>query len=528
MPEAPATEAPAVEAPAVEAPAVEAPEAPTAPAAEASAAPALSDPAEAELAESMQSVGALELPVPDPEPAPAAAAPKPRPHAVPARPGSPSPVPTAAPGAPVAALPPLAEGAAEFGRVGEDGTVFVRDGDTERSVGQFPDVTPDEALALFVRKFVDLASQAHLLDQRLTASSVGAKEAAASLRNLREATVEPAVVGNLAALRAEIDRLDAVVAEHTAAEEAERARARAAALEQREAIVGEAEALASTDPQKMHFKNAGDRMQTLLARWKSAQRSGYRLDKKSEDVLWKRFSAARTSVDKLRRQHFSEVSEQRGSTKAAKEALIAEAEALQTSTDWRATGDAYRALMERWKSAGRLGRKEDDALWARFRAAQDVFFASRTTANQAQDEEYRANLEVKEKLLAEAEGLLPVADAAAAEQAKKALRGIQDRWDEAGRVPRADLERIEARLRKVLETVREAEAAKWGRGNPETVTRGSGLITQLSNQVADLDAKIEAAEARGDTKTAARARKDRQTKQAWLDQAQASLSELSR
>ncbi len=52
--------------------------------------------------------------------------------------------------------------------------------------------------------------------------------------------------------------------------------------------------------------------------------------------------------------------------------------------------------MDRWKAAGRLSRKDDDALWARFRAAQDVFFATRTAANSAQDEEYRGNLTVKE------------------------------------------------------------------------------------------------------------------------------------
>jgi hypothetical protein len=416
-------------------------------------------------------------------------------------------------------------GAAAFGRVDEAGTVHVRDGDTEREVGQYPDVPEAEAVAFYVRKFEDLAAQVHLLGQRLDNGTVPAKESRSALTSLREQATDAKVVGNLPALRAELDRLDGLVAERTAAEEAQRAEARAKALAEREAIVAEAEQIAATPPASMHFKNAGERMQQLLDTWKSAQRSGTRLDKRTEDPLWKRFAAARSTVDRLRRAHFSQVSEQRSSTKSEKEALIARAEELQTSTDWRAASDEYRSLMDRWKAAGRLSRKDDDALWARFRAAQDVFFANRTSANSAQDEEYRGNLAVKEGLAAEAEALLPVTDLAAA---KKALASIQDRWDEAGRVPRDSLDRIEGRLRAVIEKVRDADSARWGKSTPDVVQRGSGLVSQLRQQVADLDAKIAAAEARGDSRTAQRAAKERDTKRTWLQQAESSLDDLSR
>jgi hypothetical protein len=409
--------------------------------------------------------------------------------------------------------------------VDEAGTVHVRDGDTEREVGQYPDVPEAEAVAFYVRKFEDLAAQVHLLGQRLDNGTVPAKESRSALTSLREQATDAKVVGNLPALREELDRLDGLVAERTAAEEAQRAEARAKALAEREAIVAEAEQIAATPPASMHFKNAGERMQQLLDTWKSAQRSGTRLDKRTEDPLWKRFAAARSTVDRLRRAHFSQVSEQRSSTKSEKEALIARAEELQTSTDWRAASDEYRSLMDRWKAAGRLSRKDDDALWARFRAAQDVFFANRTSANSAQDEEYRGNLAVKEGLAAEAEALLPVTDLAAA---KKALASIQDRWDEAGRVPRDSLDRIEGRLRAVIEKVRDADSARWGKSTPDVVQRGSGLVNQLRQQVADLDAKIAAAEARGDSRTAQRSAKERDTKRTWLQQAEASLDDLSR
>ncbi len=542
--EAPVAEAPVADAPVADAPAAEAPvaddpvadaavvEAPVAddPVADAAVteapaadAPVTEAPAgDAPAAESQADAGdATPAPTPRPTPASVPSAPAhdaPRPSDVmPPRAHTPAPV--------AAVTPPLAVGAASFGRVDEAGVVHVRDGDTEREVGQYPDVPHPEALAFYVRKFEDLAAQVHLLGQRLDNGTVPAKEARASLVALRASATEATAVGDLPTLRAELDRLDGLVAERTKAEDAQRAAARAQALAEREAIVVEAEQIAATPAQSMHFKNAGERMQALLDAWKTAQRSGTRLDKRSEDPLWKRFAAARSTVDRMRRAHFAQVSDQRSETKSTKEQLIARAEELQTSTDWRSASDEYRSLMDRWKSAGRLSRKDDDALWARFRAAQDVFFAARTAANSAQDEEYKANLEVKEKLLQEAEALLPVTDV---DRARKALSSIQDRWDDAGRVPRGDLDRIEGRLKAVIEKVRDADSAKWGKGKPEVVARGSGLVLQLRQQVADLDTKIAEAEARGDTRTASRSAKERATKQAWLDQAEASLDDISR
>ena len=91
--------------------------------------------------------------------------------------------------------------------------------------------------------------------------------------------------------------------------------------------------------------------------------------------------------------------------------------------------------MHAWKQVPRGHRREDDKLWARFRAAQDVFFNARHEAEAAQDAVYAENLKVKEGLLEEARALLPVEDI---EAAKAAFEKILDRWDAAGRVPRND------------------------------------------------------------------------------------------
>jgi len=178
--------------------------------------------------------------------------------------------------------------------------------------------------------------------------------------------------------------------------------------------------------------------------------------------------------------------------------------------------------MTQWKAAGRASRADDDALWARFRAAQDAFFAARDAQAAATDTEFRANLEVKEALLVEAEALVPVTDLAAA---KQALRSIQDRWESAGKVPRADMQRIEGRLRAVETAVRDADQSQWRRTNPETRARAEGAAAQLEQAIAGLEADLAKAEAAGDARRIAEARAALDARRSWLEQVQRAAEE---
>ena len=122
--------------------------------------------------------------------------------------------------------------------------------------------------------------------------------------------------------------------------------------------------------------------------------------------------------------------------RSIKEKLIVEAEALSTSTDWGTTAGKYRDLMTEWKKAGSAPRNVEDKLWKRFRAAQDAFFTARDEANSALDAEYEVNAEKKLEILADAEKLLPIKNVDAA---RKAWLDIADRWEAAGKVPRAKI-----------------------------------------------------------------------------------------
>ncbi|MFV0462034.1 MAG: DUF349 domain-containing protein [Nostocoides sp.] len=450
---------------------------------------------------------------PTPRPTPAAV---PTPAALANRP----PLPTA-PRTPL--TPPAGPSeSARFGRVAEDGAVFVTEGGTERAVGSYPDATNDEALQYFARKYDELFGQADLLEQRLANSTVPAKEAAEALASLTEHTAEPAVVGDLAALRRKVDAIRDLLEQRRATEAAERAAAKEAATAEREAIVAEAEGIAATDEASIQWRPASERMRALLEEWKAHQRGSARLDKSVENALWQRFSHARNAFDKVRRSHFGQLEESRSSAKQTKEALAAEAEFLSSSTDWNATARAFKQLMDRWRSAGRAARADDDALWERFRTAQDAFFQAKDAVAAAEDESYRANLVVKEGLLTEAKSLLPIADLAAA---KSSLRSIQERWEAAGRVPRADLDRIERAMREVEQAVREADDKRWQRTNPELAARASSMVTQLEASLESLRADLAKAEGAGNAKKAAELSGKIATKEAWLSQAQAGLED---
>ncbi|MCO4273028.1 DUF349 domain-containing protein [Pseudarthrobacter sp. HLT3-5] len=463
---------------------------------------------------------AEEAPAPAPVPAPAAR-PAPSPAAFAARPKPAAAAPAAAP-APVASATSLAE-AAKWGRVEGDGHVFLTiDGD-EHAVGQYPGVSNDEALAYFARKHDDIVAQVLLLEQRIS-SKAPSTDMQKTVTHLREQLAERNMVGDLRSTEARLDAVSVQIAELEKAEKAEHDAVRSAELAAREAIVAEAEEISGQDPAQIQWKTSSARMNDLFESWKTAQKGGIRLGRSNEDALWKRFRAARTVFDRHRRAYFSQLDSTNSAAKSAKEKLIAEAEALSSSTDWGFAAGEYRRLMDEWKASPRASRKDDDALWARFRAAQDVFFTHRQAANEEIDQEYAANLTVKEALLVEANTILPVKDLAAA---KKALQSVRDRWEEAGKVPRADMGRIEAGLRKVEDAVRNAEEEKWQRSNPETKARTNSALSQLEAAISGLQDDLAKAEKAGDQRKIKGAREALEARQAWLDQIQRSASELS-
>lgn len=399
---------------------------------------------------------------------------------------------------------------APWGRVDEAGTVFVRDGDGERAVGQFPDGTAEEALAYFERKYVELAGQVTLLEQRIQRGTISA-DAAKTIATLKSTVATASAVGDLPALALRLDALDGAVGELTAKQTAEAKAATDAAIAEREALVVEAETLAAQDPAKAQWKQVSATLDELFARWQKHQQEGPRLPKSEGNELWKRFRAARTTIETHRKEFFAELDSVHKDARNRKQELVEKAQALvQKGTSGI---PAYRALLNDWKAAGRAGKKLDDTLWARFKAAGDALYAAKSELETLENEEFGANLEKKLELLTEAEPLLTETDRT---RAREKLIGIQRRWDAIGKVPRDRVKPIEDRLRKVETAVRKLDDEHWQKSNPERIARAEGLAGQLHDAIDKLERELAEAKAGGEAKKVADAQEALDARKAWL------------
>ena len=406
--------------------------------------------------------------------------------------------------------------AEQWGRVAEDGSVFVRTAEGERQVGQMPGASPEEALAFYTKRYDDLAFEVQLLEQRISAGTLAPDEATSAVEQVHTTLQDAQAVGDLAALDARLSGLRVTIEKQREQRKAERARRAAAAKTRKEKIAAEAETLAEGSD----WRNGANRLRELLDEWKALPR----IDKSTDDALWRRFSTARTTYTRRRKAHFAELGEKRETARAVKERLVVEAEALAESTEWGPTAGKYRELMRQWKAAGPAPKNVDDQLWKRFRAAQDTFFGARDATNAKLDAEYAQNAEVKEKLLVEAEALVPVTDVRAA---KEAFRDIADRWDAAGKVPRDRMKDLEGRMRKVEQAIRGVEDDQWKRSNPEARARAAATVSQLESSLEELEAKRAKAEASGNAKKAAEHASAIEARRAWLVEARRALDDFS-
>jgi hypothetical protein len=435
---------------------------------------------------------------------PKPAAPKPTaPRPTAPRPTAPSPAPAAAP-SPVEVPAAEVSDPSAWGRVDEDGTVYVRTAEGERAVGSWQAGEPAAGLAHYGRRYDDLATEVSLLEARLKAHTGNPGEIKNKAQVLAESIPTAAAVGDLDGLAARARAMVGTADSAAAESRAEKAAARAGQVARKEALAVEAESTS--------WKAAGDRLKAIVEEWKTIRG----IDRKTDEALWTRFAAARDGFGRRRGAHFASLDAQRGEARSAKQDLIKEAQKLATSTDWGSTSAAMRALMDRWKAVPRTGRDGDDDLWKEFRAAQDVFFAARAESDKKRTGEEQANQQQKEELLAEAEKLDPTTDLRGAQNA---LRKIQERYDAIGHVPRGAMRSLEDRMQAVEQKVRGATDTSRARTAPE-----NPMVTSMRAAVTKAEEQLAKAEAAGDKRRIEEAQANLTTRREWLAEAEKSAS----
>ncbi|MDO9486491.1 MAG: DUF349 domain-containing protein [Actinomycetota bacterium] len=426
----------------------------------------------------------------------------------------PTPAVLRRPKAPAESGPPASD-PSKFGRVEPDGTVVLVAPEGEIVVGQWVAGPPAEGLAFFGRKYDDLIVELDLTAQRLADGRATADQSTAALTHVREAIAAHAYVGDTALLLQKLSALEEAISSARAAASAARAAQKVQALAVREALAIEAESLASSTA----WKTTSERFTSMIDDWKALPR----MDRNSEQEVWKRISGARATFDKRRRAHFAEVEVQRKDATSRKRELIASAEALAASTDWVNTSRKLRDLMQEWKTAPRTSKRDEDKLWKRFKAAQDAFYEARSAAETAVETELKINVPAKEALVVEAEAL-PTTDLKAA---KQSLRSIQDRWDKLGDLPKPDRDRLENRLKKVEESLRQAEAKAWKKSNPEARARAESTANAFADGLAKLEAQLAAAQKAGKSAEVAKLQASVDSTKALLNAASSAAQEFS-
>ena len=424
----------------------------------------------------------------------------------------PRPVPRPGPAHPAArpSRPPGSD-PHRFGRVDPDGTVWLITSAGERVIGSWQAGDPDAAYAHFGRRYEDLRTEVDLLERRLASGTGDARKIRSSAAALEEGLPTAAVLGDVDAIAARLRTIRERADEAAQAEKARRDEHRAEQVARKEALAAEAEELATNAVQ---WKTAGDRLRAILDEWRTLTS----VDRKTDDALWKRYSAARETFNRRRGSHFAELDRERASAREAKEGLCERAEELADSTEWSATAATFRQLLTEWKAAGRAAKEVDDALWRRFKAAQDKFFAARNAVTVERDAELHANTAAKEELLARAEKL----DTTDLDAARSDLRAIAAKWDTIGKVPRDRGTELERRLRALEKRVRDAGSSDWS--DPQAQARAE----QFRSRAEQFEQQAEKAEAAGRTAEAEEARANARQWREWAETAEGALGRKSR
>ena len=412
---------------------------------------------------------------------------------------------------------------AKFGRVGEDGTVYVITPTGDRAVGSYPGKSPEEALAYFVKKFEMAASEVALLAARIRSGAMVPSDAHEAVNKLRTQITELNGVGDLANLASSLEKIPALISEHEgayqarkAAQNAEREARKVEAEAIKEKIVAEAESMIDS----VAWKVTTARLKELLDEWKKAPR----LDKKVDAALWKRFSSSRNKFDKRRRVHFSNLDSEQKKVASTKEVIVKEAESLANSREWLNTAKRYKELMDQWKASGRGKKSADTALWNRFKTAQDTFFKAKNADMDKRKNSMVENLAKREAMIVEFEALLPISDF---RSAKNKFYDLMGKWQKIGMTDRKKRSTFNARIKKVEDEINELERNFQRKSDPSAKAQANKVVQGLAEAIENYEKQAAKAEAAGQTAKAMVAREAAAARRGWLEQAQKGLTEFT-
>ena len=226
--------------------------------------------------------------------------------------------------------------------------------------------------------------------------------------------------------------------ERCAARREELAAARvAAALEQRQSLCAELEALTGAEDRAA----AARRAKELQQEWKKLPPVS---DKRQARTLEERFRAAREQFKISQTPYLEQQEWQRWANRTQQEALCAEMEALDALDALAVVAERIKQAQKSWKAVGPVPRADSEALWQRFKAACDRNFERCKPYLDELAQQRAAALERREELCRQAE---EHSESTAWKESTEALKALQAAWKETGAVPRRKDQALFARFR---------------------------------------------------------------------------------
>ena len=200
---------------------------------------------------------------------------------------------------------------------------------------------------------------------------------------------------------------------------------------------------------KDEIKNAGDwdkktkEIIAIQAEWKTIGFAPQKMNVK----IFERFRAACDDFFGRKAEYFKELKQKFAENAERKKALVEQAQALQDSTDWKATSDKLVALQKEWKTIGMVPKKLGDKLWSDFLTACNHFFDARNSANAGTRNEERANLDKKRDIISQLKALADNAE----EDIQDKVRELVDQYNAIGHVPFKEKDNVYKEYHDILD-----------------------------------------------------------------------------
>ncbi|MCF8275677.1 MAG: DUF349 domain-containing protein [Flavobacteriales bacterium] len=163
------------------------------------------------------------------------------------------------------------------------------------------------------------------------------------------------------------------------------------------------------------------------------------VERKHHHAVWEEFKEALDKFFEKKKGLLGEAREGFKENKEAKEKLIARAEQLKDSTEWREAGDKFKRLQNDWKRVGSAGPRDENKLWSKFRGVCDEFFNRKKEWFDSKDDREAACLKSKEELLAK---MANTKLEGSKEEGLEAIKLLAAEWAAIDHVPKKDVNRI--------------------------------------------------------------------------------------